>query len=147
MARAEPKIFVLSVNPSAEEDQFNENNPQQSETPLSPPPTLTDVSDEKPLDLSVSASAATSLGASSGKCTYVNNDTSDEDDPDEIIVGCYRAFTEAVLPWRATDGSAGYDLHSAEDARFEPGERKRLATGLGFEIPEGNYLQIGKFKN
>lgn len=40
-------------------------------------------------------------------------------------------------PTQATDGSAGFDLFSAEKVEFEPGQYERVACGIAMEIPEG----------
>ncbi|MEW5917396.1 MAG: dUTP diphosphatase [Gemmatimonadota bacterium] len=50
---------------------------------------------------------------------------------------------DAPLPARATAGSAGYDVCSAEsDFTLAPGERRAVATGLAFELPLGIELQV-----
>lgn len=47
------------------------------------------------------------------------------------------------LPSRATAGSAGYDLRSADDTfALAPGERRLVATGLEMELPAGVECQI-----
>jgi dUTP pyrophosphatase len=47
------------------------------------------------------------------------------------------------LPARQTAHSAGYDVASAEpDLVLAPGERRAVATGLSFEIPEGFEMQV-----
>ncbi|MFN8572593.1 MAG: dUTP diphosphatase [Gemmatimonadaceae bacterium] len=47
------------------------------------------------------------------------------------------------LPARQTAGSAGYDVASAEpDFVLAPGERKAVATGLVFELPDGLEMQV-----
>ena len=46
------------------------------------------------------------------------------------------------LPARATAGSAGYDIVSAEAARLLPGERRLFATGFAVAIPPGVEIQI-----
>ena len=48
-----------------------------------------------------------------------------------------RLSDEARLPQRAHDGDAGLDLHAAEAARLEPGERASVGTGIAIEIPDG----------
>lgn len=50
-----------------------------------------------------------------------------------------RLNENAVLPHRATAGSAGYDLCAATDAplTIEPGARAIFPTGLAAEIPAG----------
>ena len=44
----------------------------------------------------------------------------------------------ARLPARARDGDAGLDLHAAEPATIDPGERASVATGIAVEIPPGH---------
>jgi dUTP pyrophosphatase len=47
------------------------------------------------------------------------------------------------LPSRQTEGSAGYDIASAEpDFVLAPGERRLVATGLGVELPAQLECQI-----
>jgi dUTP pyrophosphatase len=46
------------------------------------------------------------------------------------------------LPSRATSGSAGFDLASAETATLAPGERRLFATGFAVAIPPGYEIQI-----
>ena len=49
-----------------------------------------------------------------------------------------RLSDAARLPTRANDGDAGLDLHAAERATLEPGERASVGTGIALEIPEGH---------
>jgi len=44
----------------------------------------------------------------------------------------------AVLPTRAYDGDAGFDLRALEPATLTPGERATVRTGLALELPEGH---------
>ena len=47
------------------------------------------------------------------------------------------------LPARQTQGSAGYDVASAEpDFVLRPGERRLVATGLEMELPAGVECQV-----
>lgn len=46
------------------------------------------------------------------------------------------------LPGRATPGSAGFDLASAEDGELAPMERRLFATGFAIAIPEGFEVQL-----
>ena len=49
-----------------------------------------------------------------------------------------KRFTEtAVLPRRATEGSAGYDLSAdlSQPEVIQPGESKLLPTGIGVALP------------
>jgi dUTP diphosphatase len=51
----------------------------------------------------------------------------------------YRRLADGALPpSRAHDGDAGYDLHAAETATLEPGERAVVGTGIAVAIPEGH---------
>jgi dUTP pyrophosphatase len=46
------------------------------------------------------------------------------------------------LPSRATAGSAGYDLASAEEGNLAPLERRLFRTGLSIAVPEGFECQL-----
>jgi dUTP pyrophosphatase len=46
------------------------------------------------------------------------------------------------LPARATEGSAGYDVASAEDLTLAPLERRLVKTGFSFAIPSGYEMQV-----
>jgi dUTP pyrophosphatase len=46
------------------------------------------------------------------------------------------------VPARATVGSAGFDLASAESCRLEPGARRLIPTGFAVAIPPGYEMQI-----
>jgi dUTP pyrophosphatase len=47
------------------------------------------------------------------------------------------------LPSRATPGSAGYDVRSAEEGfDLEPGETRAVSTGLAMELSAGTECQI-----
>lgn len=48
----------------------------------------------------------------------------------------------ATLPARATAGSAGYDLFSAEDCTIHAGMRKIVKTDLSIAIPPHHYGRI-----
>ena len=50
--------------------------------------------------------------------------------------------TGLPLPSRATSGSAGFDIASAEEGVLEPGARRLFATGFAVAIPEGYEMQI-----
>ena len=53
-----------------------------------------------------------------------------------------RLNTQAILPTRATSGSAGYDLTAIRDDVIEPGCRKLLPIGIAIKLPEGVYGRI-----
>lgn len=46
------------------------------------------------------------------------------------------------LPGRATEGSAGFDIASAEDGVLQPMERRLFGTGFAVAIPDGWEIQI-----
>lgn len=48
----------------------------------------------------------------------------------------------AVTPSYQTEGSAGMDLRSVEEAELRPGERKLVRTGIRIEIPRGYEGQV-----
>jgi dUTP pyrophosphatase len=49
---------------------------------------------------------------------------------------------EAALPVRATAGSAGFDLASAEDVRLERGRVTLVRTGWKMRAPAGAFLEV-----
>ena len=48
----------------------------------------------------------------------------------------------AVMPKRATDGSAGFDLSTIEGGWLPVGQTRAFKTGLAFEIPNGFEMVI-----
>lgn len=50
--------------------------------------------------------------------------------------------SNAVIPNYQTAGAAGFDFHSIEDTKIEPGKVTLVRTGLSVEIPEGYELQV-----
>lgn len=48
----------------------------------------------------------------------------------------------AKIPVRATEGAAGYDIHSAEQKIIIPHEFAMIKTGFSMEIPRGFEAQI-----
>jgi dUTP pyrophosphatase len=55
-----------------------------------------------------------------------------------VILRFRRLSDLARPPARAHDGDAGYDLHAAERARLDPGERATVGTGIAVAIPPGH---------
>jgi dUTP pyrophosphatase len=53
-----------------------------------------------------------------------------------------KLVSEAVLPAKATPGSAGYDLCSIEDVIIPPNSKGKVKTGLSFMIPTNTYARI-----
>jgi dUTP pyrophosphatase len=50
----------------------------------------------------------------------------------------HRLHEDAVLPARAYEGDAGFDLSACERVVLEPGQRAVVSTGLSIAIPEGH---------
>lgn len=50
----------------------------------------------------------------------------------------------AIIPKRATEGSAGYDLCAAitEPITILPGETGKIPTGIAIEIPSNDYVAL-----
>lgn len=48
----------------------------------------------------------------------------------------------AVLPRRATEDAAGYDLTTIQSCDIGPGETAILSTGLAMAVPDGTYGRI-----
>jgi dUTP pyrophosphatase len=55
-------------------------------------------------------------------------------------------YTGDNIPVRSTDGSAGYDIKSTEEASIYPGTSHKFTTGLRIAIPEG-YVGIVKARS
>jgi dUTP pyrophosphatase len=53
-----------------------------------------------------------------------------------------RLCSQAILPRRATDGSAGYDLCCSDDVTIQPGELVCAPTGISVKVPSGTYGRI-----
>ena len=49
-----------------------------------------------------------------------------------------RLSDDARAPARAHEDDAAYDLHAAEAALLEPGERASVGTGIAIELPPGH---------
>jgi dUTP pyrophosphatase len=54
----------------------------------------------------------------------------------------FRAHPDAILPHRADEGAAGYDLRSIEFVSIGPNERKIIDTGIVIECPKDCYARI-----
>jgi dUTP pyrophosphatase len=62
--------------------------------------------------------------------------------PERLQIKVKRLRDGALLPARATDWSAGADLHCAEYFAILPRERVLVPTGLAIEIPYGYYGRV-----
>ena len=56
--------------------------------------------------------------------------------------GFIKLVPHSRAPTRATQGAAGYDLHSAESIVLQSGERAVIGTGLSIVIQKGYYMRI-----
>lgn len=54
----------------------------------------------------------------------------------------YFLLEGGVLPTRANDGDAGYDLYVSEDTQIEPGEFVDVPCGIRVVLPGGTYARI-----
>lgn len=61
-----------------------------------------------------------------------------------MILKVKKLREDAVLPARATEGSAGMDLHALVDApvTLRPGERAMIPTGLAIAPPSPDYVAL-----
>ena len=50
--------------------------------------------------------------------------------------------SSAIAPKRASEGAAGYDIHSLEDCVIEAWSRKLVSTGIHIAINKGYYVRI-----
>jgi dUTP pyrophosphatase len=53
-----------------------------------------------------------------------------------------RLCSQAILPRRATNGSAGYDLHCIDNLTIPPGELICASTGIAVKLPLGTYGRV-----
>lgn len=60
----------------------------------------------------------------------------------EILITRLPHGENLPLPARATEGSSGFDIASAEDGELAPGARRLFATGFAVAIPPGFEIQI-----
>src|SRR5438105_351525 len=54
-----------------------------------------------------------------------------------MILKMKKLNPDAILPSYAHPGDAGLDIFSNETVTINPGEARKIKTGLSFEIPEG----------
>lgn len=59
-----------------------------------------------------------------------------------LIVMFKRTHPEAKIPVYATDGSAACDFYSIEDIMLNPGETRKIRTGIAIEIPVDYFLKM-----
>ena len=63
-------------------------------------------------------------------CKCVNDDK-------ELSIKIKLLDNNATIPSRQTDGSAGFDLYSSQEARVSSGCTFKIKTGIALQIPEG----------
>ncbi len=59
-----------------------------------------------------------------------------------IKVKITRTIPDMPLPEYHSSESAGFDIAAGEDAVVEPGQVKKIRTGLVIEAPEGHFLML-----
>ena len=59
-----------------------------------------------------------------------------------VVVQIKRLSENATLPIRATPGSAGLDLFSAEDVTIAPDSQSMVKTDLAMKCPENTYIKL-----
>lgn len=74
---------------------------------------------------------------------FNDNDEDDGDSEQPLLTVFFKLLhPSAIVPTRANNTDAGYDLFALEDIRLQPGERMLVKTGLKVAIPEGFYGRI-----
>lgn len=58
------------------------------------------------------------------------------------IILLKKVHPDAKTPLYATDGSAGCDFYSVEEITLQPGETKKIRTGIALEIPPGYFMRM-----
>ena len=58
------------------------------------------------------------------------------------VVQIKRLSENAILPFKATPGSTGLDLFSAEDITIEPDSQSMVKTDLAMKCPESTYIKL-----
>ncbi len=59
-----------------------------------------------------------------------------------MSVKVFRVHPDAVLPARAEEEAAGYDLSCIEDFSISPGELVKVRTGLVIQPPDGFHMEV-----
>lgn len=66
----------------------------------------------------------------------------DFDMPSFQVFAVQKTDPRAIIPKKATNNSAGFDLYNIENVTLKSGERKAINIGLRMGIPEGYYGRI-----
>lgn len=56
-------------------------------------------------------------------------------------IKCKKLTETAIIPTRATSGSAGYDMYSDETITIKPGETKFVSTGIAFGEDDHDFIK------
>lgn len=56
--------------------------------------------------------------------------------------GFIKLTDKAILPERATKGSAGYDISASETVTLQPGEIKLVSTGLAVQMEQDDVILL-----
>ena len=59
-----------------------------------------------------------------------------------MILKVKKINEDAILPYKAHNDDAGFDLFSVEEATLKPFERKLIHTGLTMELPKDTEAQV-----
>lgn len=57
-------------------------------------------------------------------------------------VNIYKTHPDAIIPDYQSSGAACFDFHLLEDSTIDPGEIKKLRTGLIIQTPPGHALMV-----
>lgn len=58
------------------------------------------------------------------------------------VIKIKKLHKDAIIPKYQTAGSAGFDLHSIDNATLKPGKQLLIPIGIAVEIPENTELQL-----
>jgi dUTP pyrophosphatase len=68
--------------------------------------------------------------------------TTQDQKVEEIPLQVKKFVPHAILPQRATEGSAGYDLFSTSEQCVPARGKAMISTGIGFTVPHGTYGRL-----
>lgn len=58
------------------------------------------------------------------------------------IIRVKKLHSNAIIPEKAYESDAGFDLHVLEDIEIKAGQTVVIKTGLAFELPNGYEMQV-----
>jgi dUTP pyrophosphatase len=59
-----------------------------------------------------------------------------------IYIDIKRMNDDSIIPTKATEGSAGFDLYASKDMVIRKGHTEVCSTGLSMAVPEGYEAQV-----